>query len=135
MQTKINSPYHGCHEVQSALLEFFFSLDKSRIWWYNIIGYNKGSTSHLLRLDPITVGSTLFTVKLVAPRQENSEPISTVKRTELRKFIDYFGRSIEADPSKAGKKKIYFGYSGYIPRHSSAKLHISRHHIVKYFNL
>ena len=39
---------------------------------------------------------------------ENSEPILTVKRTEWRKFIDYFGWSIEADPYKVDKKKIYF---------------------------
>ena len=51
------------------------------MWWYNILGDNKGSTSHLLRLDNITAGYILFTVKLVALKWENSEPILTVKGT------------------------------------------------------
>ena len=58
---------------------------------YNILGENKRSISHLLRLDPITTGSILLTVKLVAQKKGNSEPILAVKRTERRKFIDDFG--------------------------------------------
>ena len=36
----------------------------------------------------------------------NTEPILTVKRIEWMKFIDYFGLSIEADPSRVGKKNV-----------------------------
>ena len=100
---KLFSPYPLCHEVQSSISEFFQILDKGRIWWYNILGGNKGSTSHLLRLDPITAGSILLTAKLFALKRENSEPILTVKRTEWRKFIDYFGLGIEDDPSRVSK--------------------------------
>ena len=73
--------------------------------WYNILGDNKGSISHILWLDPITAGSILLTVKLVALKRENYEPILTVKRTEWRKFIDYFGLSIEGEPSRVKKMK------------------------------
>ena len=74
------------------------------MWWYNILGDNKGSISHILRLDPITVKSILLTVILVALKRENYEPILIVQRTKWRKFIDYLGRSIEVDPSKILKK-------------------------------
>ena len=70
-----------------------------RMWWYNILGDNEGSISHLLRIDYITAGSILLTAKLVSLKRRNSDPIFTVKRTEWRKFIDYFGLSIEANPS------------------------------------
>ena len=50
--------------------------------WYNILGDNEGSISHILRLDPITTGSILLTVKLVAPKRENYEPILTVSKME-----------------------------------------------------
>ena len=66
------------------------------MWWYNILGDNEGSISHLLRLDPITAGSILLTIKIVAPKRGNSEPILVVKRTEWRKFIDFLGLSTEA---------------------------------------
>ena len=82
---KMLSPYPGCHEVRSALSEFFPSLDKGRMWWYNILGDNEVSISHILRIDPITAGSILLTVKLVvsvALKRVNSEPILTVKITE-----------------------------------------------------
>ena len=78
------------------------------MWCYNILGDNKGRISYMLQLDPITAGSILLSAKIVAPKRENSEPILTFKRTERRKFIDYFGPSIEADPSRVGKKNIYF---------------------------
>ena len=61
---------------------FFLSLDKGRMWWYNILGDNDRSISHISRIDPITVGSILLTVKLVALKRENYEPILIVKRTE-----------------------------------------------------
>ena len=76
------------------------------MWWYNILGDKEGSISHILRIYPITAGSILLTVKLVALKRENSEPILTVKRTEWRKFIDYFGQIIKDDPSRVDKKKI-----------------------------
>ena len=64
------------------------------MWWYNILGDNEGSISHILRLDTITEGSILLNVKIVALKRENYEPILTVKITEWIKFIDYFGQSI-----------------------------------------
>ena len=105
------------------------------MWWYNILGDKEGSISHILQLDPITVGSILITVKLVALKRGNSEPILTVKRTEWRKYVDYFVRSIESDPSRLGKNNIYVFHIGYIPRPSYVKLHISSHHLDKQFNL
>ena len=77
------------------------------MWWYNILGDNKGSIPHLLWLDTIDAGYILLTVKLVALKMENYEPILIVKRTEWRKFINYFGLSIETDPSRVGKNEIY----------------------------
>ena len=49
------------------------------MWWYNILGDNEGSISHILRLDPITAGSILLTANLVALKRGNSEPILIVK--------------------------------------------------------
>ena len=74
--------YPGCHEVRSAISEFFQSLNKFRMGWYNIPGDNEGSISHNLRLSHITAGSILLTDNLVAPKRENSEPILTLKRTK-----------------------------------------------------
>ena len=123
------SPYPGCHEVRSTLSEFFQSLSKSRMWWYNILGDNEGSMPHILQLDPITGGSILLTVKLVVPKKENYDTILTVKITEWRKFIDYFGQNIESNPSKVGQKNPHSVRIGYIPRPSSVNIHISRHHL------
>ena len=106
-----------------------------RMWWYNIHGDNEGSISYLLRLDPITARSILLTVKLVVLKREIYDPILIVKRTEWRKFINYFGQSIEADPSKVSKKEIMFSHIGYIPRTSSGNTHISRHYMDKKFNM
>ena len=64
------SPYPGCHGVRSTLSEFFLSLDKRRMLWYNILGNNKGSISHLLQLDPITEGSILLYADLGALKRE-----------------------------------------------------------------
>ena len=66
----------------------------------------------------------LLTVKFVVLKRGNYDPISTVKITEWRKFIDYSGQSIEANLSRAGKNKIYICHIGYIPRPSSVKLNI-----------
>ena len=49
------------------------------MWWYNILGDNKGSISDLLRIDPIAAGSILLNVKLVAPKREIPEPILNKK--------------------------------------------------------
>ena len=123
------------NEVRSALSDFFRSLDKGRMWWYNILGDNKGIISHLLCIDPITAGSILLTAKLVSLKKENYEPILIVKRTEWRKFIDCFGLSIEADPSKVGKNNVHFFRIGYIPSTSSLNHYISRKQLYKQFNL
>ena len=85
------------------------------MWSYNIIGDNKGIILHLLWLDPIGAGSVLLTANFLALKRGSSESILTVKRTEWRKCIDYFGRSIETDPSRVGKKNVYFFYIRYIP--------------------
>ena len=105
------------------------------MWWYNILGNNKESISHILRLDPITEGSILITAKLVATKRENCDPVLAVKRTEWRKFIDDFGQSIEANPSRADKKEMYFLHIGYTPIPSSVNIHISSHHLDKDFSL
>ena len=72
--------YPGCHGFWSALSEFSRRFNKGSMWWYNILGYNKGSISHILRLDTITAGSILLTVKLVSLKRGNCEPILTVKK-------------------------------------------------------
>ena len=77
------------------------------MWWYNILGDNEGIISHILLIDTIYVGSVLITTNLVALKRENNDPILIVKRTEWVKFIDYFGLSIEADPSRVGKNNVY----------------------------
>ena len=84
------------------------------MWCYNILGDNNGGTSYILQLDPITAWSVLLTSKIVALKRENPEPILTVKIIEWRKFIDYFDLSIEADPSRVGKKNVYYFNIRYI---------------------
>ena len=76
------SPYSGCHEVRSALSYFLQSIDKGMMWWYNILGDNEGSISHLLRIYPITEGSISLSAALVALKRGNPEPILIVKITE-----------------------------------------------------
>ena len=105
------------------------------MWWYNILGYNKGSISHILRLDPINEGSILLTSNLVALKKENSDIILIVKITEWRKFIDYFGLSIEANLSKVSKKNTNVFCSGFIPRNSSGNPPKARHQLEQQFNL
>ena len=63
-----------------------------------------------------------------------------MRRTEWRKFIDYFGLSIEADPSKVGKKNVHFVRIGAIPitsipKPSYVNPHIERQYMDKHFNL
>ena len=128
---KVLSSYPGCHEVRSALSDLYQSLDRARMWRYNILGDNKGRIPHILRLDPITAGCVLLTAKLVALKRGNIEPILTVKRTEWRKFIDYFGLSIEAEPSRKVKNNVYFPLKGYIPITSFVKSHTAMHHMDK----
>ena len=101
------------------------------MWWYNILRDNEGIISHILRLNPITAGYILLTVKLVVLIGENSEPVLTVKRTECRKVIDYFGLSIEIDLSKVGKKNIHFVCIGSIPSTSSGNPHTASQHLDK----
>ena len=76
------------------------------MWWYNILGVNKGSISHLLRLDTIIEGYILHTNRLVELKREKSKPIVIVKRTEWRKFFGYFVPVFEAKPSIVGKKNV-----------------------------
>ena len=42
--------------------------------WYNILGDNEGSMSHILRLDPIPSDSILLTVKLLALKKKIFDP-------------------------------------------------------------
>ena len=51
------------------------------MWWYSILGDNKGIVSRILRLDPITAGSILLNDNLVALIRGNSEPVLILKRT------------------------------------------------------
>ena len=88
------------------------------MWWYNVLGDNKG-ISHLLWLDPITSGSILLAVKLVALKRGNTDLVLIVKSTEWRKFIGYMGKIIDANPSRVRKKSIYYVHIGYISRPSS----------------
>ena len=43
------------------------------------------------------------------------------------KLIDYFGLSIEADPSRVGKKNVYFVRIGCIPILSSVNIDTASH--------
>ena len=63
--------YPGCHEVQSVIVEFFQSLDKGRMWWYNILGENEGRISYILWFDPIDAGSFLLTSDIVFMKRGN----------------------------------------------------------------
>ena len=68
-------------------------------------------------------------------KRSNYEPILIVKRTEWRKLIDYFGISIEADPSNVGKKYVKFVRIGSITSTLYGNPHISRQYLDKKFNL
>ena len=82
------------------------------MWWYNILGENEGNISHLLQIDAISAGHVILTSDLVALKRKNTDIILTMKRIEWRKLIDYFGLSIEAKPSRVGKKNVYSPHIG-----------------------
>ena len=84
-----------------------------------ILGDNEGSISHISGIDPINVGSILLSANLATPKRGNYDTILAVKMTEWRKSVDYFGLSIEADPSKVGKKNVHFVCIRSIPSTSS----------------
>ena len=46
----------------------------------------------------------LLTSNIIFLKRENTEPILIIKIIEWRKFIDYLGLSIEANPSRVGKR-------------------------------
>ena len=103
--------------------------------WYNILGNNKGSISHILWIDPISEGYILLTNKIVALKRVHYEPILILKITEWMKFVDFFGLSIETDLSKVGKLDDQFFRVGYIPITSYGNPHIERKQIDKQFIL
>ena len=105
------------------------------MWCYNILVDNNRSISHLLQLDHFTRGSILLTDNLNSLKRENTESILTVKIIEWRKFIDCYGHSVEADPSRVEKKNIYFVCFGYITSPLNLNNHIVRQHLDKEFNL
>ena len=78
------------------------------MWCYNILGDNEGIISHIFWLATINLGSILLADNLVALKRTNLDPVLTVKRIEWRKLIDYFVISIEANPSRVGKKNVHF---------------------------
>ena len=49
------------------------------MWWYNILGDNEGSISHLLRLDPITEEFILLTANFVSLKREILSPFFQLK--------------------------------------------------------
>ena len=77
---------------------------------YNILRDKKGIISQILQLDHIYPGSILLTANLVTLKRENPEPILTAKIIEWRKFIDYFGLSIEAHSSRVKKRTKFVSY-------------------------
>ena len=84
------------------------------MWRFNILGDNGGSISYNLRIEPIAAGFILLNVKKIALKREIAETIVTHKTIVWNKFIDYFGLSIEANPSRVGKNNVYFPLMGYI---------------------
>ena len=73
-QTKMFSPYPGCHEFKSALSEFFWSLNKVRMWWYNILGDKEGSISHLYGLILLLQGLFYSLLKLLHRKGQIMSP-------------------------------------------------------------
>ena len=84
------------------------------MWRFNILGDNGGSISYNLRIEPIVARFILLNVKKIALKREIAETIVTHKTIVWNKFIDYFGLSIEANPSRVGKNNVYFPLMGYI---------------------
>ena len=58
--------------------------------------------------DPITLGSVLLISNTIFMKMENTKLFLTVKSFEWRKFVDCFGLSIKADPSRVVKKECIF---------------------------
>ena len=124
------SPYTGCHEFRSVLSDCW-SLNKGSLWWYSILGDNEGIISHLLRIYPITSGSILLTIKIVALKQEILIP--SKQWNELNGGNSFIVLVYVLSPTHIlCTKYIYFFHIGYIQRPSSIKLHIPRHHVEKY---
>ena len=95
------------------------------MWWYNILKDNEGSISHLYGLVLLLLCFTRCQPHF--SERENPDPILTVKIIEWRKFVDYSGVSIKADPSRVDKKNIYYFGIGYITSPSSGNPRIARH--------
>ena len=61
------------------------------MWWYNLLGDNKGIIPHLLRIDPINTGFILLTNNLAALKSENPYSILLSETPEWRTFVGFFG--------------------------------------------
>ena len=105
------------------------------MWWYNILGDNRVSISHILWIDPIITGSILLIDNIVAMKREKSEPILILKRNEWTKLIDSFGLSIDTDLSRVRKLNVYFIHIGSIPITSYVNTLTERQHLDKNINL
>ena len=84
----------------------------------------KGSISYILWFDPIDEGYFLLTSNIVFLIRENTDPILTLKIIELRKLVDFFGISIESDPTRLGKNNLYFLFIVSTPSLLYGRLHI-----------
>ena len=87
------SLYPVCHEVQSVLADFFLSLEKGRMWWYNTLGDIEGIISHHLWLDPITSAHFQLRSNLLALKRKKSCAHFNSKNnyyfsTEIHRVID-----------------------------------------------
>ena len=74
--------YPGYHKVQSALAEFLQSLEKGKMWWYNMLRDNAESISHILQIGHISAGYVLLTSDLVSLKRGDCDTILTVKIIE-----------------------------------------------------
>ena len=77
----------------------------------------------------------LLTANLIYLIGRNYDPVLNVKRIDRRKFIDYFGLSIEDNSSRVGKKNLYVFHISYIPGPSLENPHIKRIQMKKELNL
>ena len=98
----------GAMKFKVHLQNFSKSINKGRIWWYNILRDKEVSISYILRIYNITEGYVLLNYNLILMKRENTEPILGVKIIEWKKFIDDFGLSIEANPSRVVKNNPCF---------------------------
>ena len=71
--------YHimGAMKFEANLQIFHQSLDKGRMWWYNVLGDNKGRISHILGFYLINKGSVLIALILFSLERVNYDPILT----------------------------------------------------------